>query len=39
MQMMISIENDDFCIQSTALEVLQKVSEAYIISFLESKNI
>ena len=39
MQMMISVENDDFHIQFTALEVLQKASEVYMISFLESENI
>ena len=37
--MMISVESNDFCIQFTALKVLQKVSEVYIVSFLESENI
>ena len=39
MQMIIFIESDDFHIQSTALKVLQKVSEAYMIFFLKSENI
>ena len=39
MQIMISVESDNFHIQFTALKVLQKASEVYIISFLKSENI